>query len=100
MKIAVSSVGPTLASQVDPRFGRCAYFIIADIESGQHEAVDNSNTFAERGWYCYSTINRQQKSTGRSYWQLRPECLLGAFRSRHHSDNRCFRSDNGCYSEL
>jgi predicted Fe-Mo cluster-binding NifX family protein len=32
MKIAVSAAGNTLDSLVDPRFGRCAYFIIADVE--------------------------------------------------------------------
>jgi len=32
MKIAVSSTGKTLESDVDSRFGRCAYFLIVEIE--------------------------------------------------------------------
>lgn len=41
MKIAISSVGPDLDSQVDPRFGRCAVFIILETENMQFEAIDN-----------------------------------------------------------
>jgi predicted Fe-Mo cluster-binding NifX family protein len=43
MKIAVSAAGTTLDTLVDPRFGRCQYFIYADPETLQFEAVDNSN---------------------------------------------------------
>lgn len=31
MKVAVSSTGKNLRSQIDPRFGRCEYLIIVDI---------------------------------------------------------------------
>ncbi len=41
MKIAVSAIGNTLDAQVDPRFGRCSYFIIADSETMNFEAVPN-----------------------------------------------------------
>ena len=41
MKIAVTSQGPTLESDVDPRFGRARYFIVADTETGEFRAVDN-----------------------------------------------------------
>jgi predicted Fe-Mo cluster-binding NifX family protein len=40
-KIAVSSQGETLDSQVDPRFGRAAYFVVKD-EDGGVFAVDNT----------------------------------------------------------
>jgi predicted Fe-Mo cluster-binding NifX family protein len=33
MKIAISSIGKTLESEIDARFGRCAYFIIIEIEN-------------------------------------------------------------------
>jgi predicted Fe-Mo cluster-binding NifX family protein len=33
MKIAVSSTGKDLDCKIDPRFGRCAYFIIVEIEN-------------------------------------------------------------------
>jgi len=41
MKIAVSTVGNTLAAQVDRRFGRCPYFVIVDSETMMFEAVPN-----------------------------------------------------------
>lgn len=41
MKIAITSQGDNLDSQADPRFGRCAYFLIVDTESDSLEAVQN-----------------------------------------------------------
>ncbi len=43
MKIAVSSSGKDLDSQVDPRFGRCAYFVIVETDNMSFEAFDNEN---------------------------------------------------------
>ncbi|MBW2708990.1 MAG: NifB/NifX family molybdenum-iron cluster-binding protein [Deltaproteobacteria bacterium] len=43
MKIAVSSSGNNLDSQIDPRFGRCAYFLIVDTENMNVEAFDNES---------------------------------------------------------
>jgi predicted Fe-Mo cluster-binding NifX family protein len=41
MKIAVTSTGTDMDSPVDPRFGRCPYLAVVDLESGQLEAVVN-----------------------------------------------------------
>ncbi len=44
MKVAVSSSGKDLESHVDFRFGRCPYFIIADIEDNKiisFKAIEN-----------------------------------------------------------
>ena len=43
MKIAISSSGKDLDSQVDPRFGRCAYFLIVETEDMSFEVFDNEN---------------------------------------------------------
>ena len=49
MKIAVTSTGSTLDSQLDPRFGRAAYFIIVDADTLQFDAIENDNTAAPGG---------------------------------------------------
>jgi len=49
MKIAITAAGTTLDAEVDPRFGRCQYFIIADPETMEFEAVDNSSAMAGGG---------------------------------------------------
>ena len=42
MKIAVTSTGKDLTSDVDPRFGRAAYFIIVDPATLEFEVVENT----------------------------------------------------------
>lgn len=52
MKIAISSKGTELSSNVDPRFGRAAYLMIVDTDTMEFEAVDNSanvNSFKGAG---------------------------------------------------
>jgi predicted Fe-Mo cluster-binding NifX family protein len=41
VKIAITSEGDKLTSEVDPRFGRCLYFLIVDSETESFEAVEN-----------------------------------------------------------
>ncbi|MFA5552950.1 MAG: NifB/NifX family molybdenum-iron cluster-binding protein [Phycisphaerae bacterium] len=60
MKIAVTSTGQTLDSQVDPRFGRAAYFIIIDTETMQFEAFVNDNVQAGGGAGISSAQNIAQ----------------------------------------
>jgi len=43
MKICVTSQGADLDAAVDPRFGRCQYFIIVDTDSLEFEAIQNPN---------------------------------------------------------
>jgi predicted Fe-Mo cluster-binding NifX family protein len=49
MKIAISSRGNALESEVDPRFGRCQFFIVYDDGSGDFEALNNSAQSAAGG---------------------------------------------------
>jgi len=41
MKLCVTSSGQSLEDSVDPRFGRCQYFIIVDSENMEFEAIQN-----------------------------------------------------------
>jgi predicted Fe-Mo cluster-binding NifX family protein len=43
MKICITAEGNSLDSRVDPRFGRCQYFIFFDTENQDFEAVKNPN---------------------------------------------------------
>ena len=49
MKIAITSTGKTLDSQVDPRFGRAARFIVIDTETMDFSVIENSNAAAAGG---------------------------------------------------
>lgn len=42
MKIAVTSKGKDLNSEVDPRFGRTQYFLIVDTETLNFDVVENT----------------------------------------------------------
>jgi len=41
MKIAVTSTGKDLDSELDPRFGRALYFIIVDPDTMKYEVINN-----------------------------------------------------------
>jgi len=48
-KIAIASDGKTLESQVDPRFGRCFYFLIVDSETEEFKVLPNTAGSMSRG---------------------------------------------------
>ena len=51
MKIAVSTSGKDLDSQVEPRFGRAVGFVIYDTENKTSEYIANTQISAPRcGW--------------------------------------------------
>ena len=49
MKIAISSSGKDLDCQIDPRFGRCQYFIFIDPETMEFEVSENEGLMAMGG---------------------------------------------------
>ena len=49
MKVCLSSTTNNLEGQLDPRFGRCAYLLIVDIERLQCEAIANPGANATGG---------------------------------------------------
>lgn len=58
MKVALSSTGKTLDSQLDQRFGRAAFFLIVDTVSDGMTVIDNSeNVQASHGAGLQSAQN-------------------------------------------
>lgn len=50
MKIAITAKGDALSSEMDERFGRCAYFIVVDVDSsGVFKAIKNDAADAGGG---------------------------------------------------
>jgi len=49
MKIAVSSSGPGRDASVDPRFGRCRYFVLTDPATTEWETLENENATSGGG---------------------------------------------------
>ena len=49
MKIALSSSGKDLESNLDLRFGRCTYFIIYDLETDEFKTLDNKGESSSGG---------------------------------------------------
>ena len=43
MKVAASAMGKDLDSEIDPRFGRCANFLIVETDDMSFEAFENEN---------------------------------------------------------
>ncbi|MBW1735640.1 MAG: NifB/NifX family molybdenum-iron cluster-binding protein [Deltaproteobacteria bacterium] len=62
MKIAVTSTGDNLDSEVDPRFGRAVYIIVVDSDTFAFEAVDNKenvNAFKGAGIQAAKTVSEK-----------------------------------------
>ena len=49
MKIAITATAPNLDADIDPRFGRCQYFVIADPDTMEFESLENSGATAGGG---------------------------------------------------
>lgn len=49
MKICITSQGNNLDAQIDPRFGRCKYFLIVDTDTLEFDSIKNPNVDAVGG---------------------------------------------------
>lgn len=49
MKICVTAIEDNLDADVDPRFGRCKYFLIIDVETMEVHSISNDNLMASGG---------------------------------------------------
>ena len=61
MKIAITSQGRDLDSQIDPRFGRAAYILIVDTDDHGLNVIDNSpniQAFKGAGIQAAATISK------------------------------------------
>ena len=62
MKIAITSQGKDLESEIDPRFGRAAYILIVDSEQNGVDVIDNSeniNTFKGAGIQAAALLSKK-----------------------------------------
>jgi len=49
MKVGIPATDQTIEAEIDPRFGRCPYFVIVDTETMDVRAVSNSGGKAGEG---------------------------------------------------
>ena len=46
MKVAVAASAPELDASIDPRFGRCGWFVVVDTETMDFETLENPGALA------------------------------------------------------
>ena len=79
MKIAVSSTGKDLNCQIDPRFGRCQYFIFVDPETMEFEASENEGLMAWAVQACRPHNCCPKRSKSPDHWESRTQCSISPF---------------------
>lgn len=77
MRIAITATGADLDSSVEPRFGRCAYFVIVDPQTMVYESIENPNISVGGGAGIQSAQLMAQKGV---YAVLTGNCGPNAFR--------------------
>jgi predicted Fe-Mo cluster-binding NifX family protein len=79
MKIAITSKGKDLSSDVDPRFGRARWFIVYDTETDKSEVCDNEqNMNSVQGAGIQAAQKLAQQKVG---YVLTGHCGPNAFRT-------------------
>jgi predicted Fe-Mo cluster-binding NifX family protein len=92
MKVAVSSSGKELDSQIDPRFGRCAYFIICDTDDMNFEAFKNESAMLGGGAGIQSAQFVASKGAGAV---ITGNCGPNAVRTLEAAGIRLFAGESG-----
>ena len=49
MKVAATAKNNLLDSEIDPRFGRCSYFLIIDTETMEFDTISNESAMSRGG---------------------------------------------------
>lgn len=49
MKVVITAKTNNLESEVDPRFGRCRYFLIVDTDTMNYESISNESAMSSGG---------------------------------------------------
>lgn len=96
MKIAITSTGNHLEAQVDPRFGRCQYFVIVDPETMEWEAIDNENAQLGGGSGIQAGQLMAQKDVKAV---LTGHCGPNAFQTLSAADIKIFTGIDGTVQE-
>lgn len=97
MKVAVTSQGEHLESQVDQRFGRCSWFVVADTETGEYRAlsnVQNLNAAQGAGIQAAQTASRQGVEA-----VITGHCGPKAFRTLSAANIKVFTGAGGTVQE-
>ncbi|MCL6560249.1 MAG: NifB/NifX family molybdenum-iron cluster-binding protein [Firmicutes bacterium] len=97
MKVAVTARGEELSSPVDPRFGRCSWFIVADTETGEYHAVSNQqNLNAAQGAGIQAAENVCRQGVGAV---VTGHCGPKAFRTLNAAGIKVFTGADGTVAE-
>ncbi|MCP4160397.1 MAG: dinitrogenase iron-molybdenum cofactor biosynthesis protein [Deltaproteobacteria bacterium] len=97
MKIAVTSQGTTLESEMDPRFGRAAYIMIVDSETMAFEVFDNSeNANALKGAGIKTSVLISENG---AKVLLTGYCGPNAFKTLHTGGLKVVNDVNGSVKE-
>jgi predicted Fe-Mo cluster-binding NifX family protein len=80
MKVAVTSKGTTLDAPVDPRFGRCAHFVVVETDDMSWAAVANTQATASGGAGIQAA---QTVAEADAEVVLTGDCGPNAFRTLH-----------------
>ena len=96
MKIAITAAGNDLEAKVDPRFGRCQYFVIVDPETMEWEAIDNENAQLGGGSGIQAGQLMAQKDVQAV---LTGHCGPNAFQTLSAADIKIFTNIDGTVQE-